>query len=123
MRQAGIIAAAGLIALTDMPGRLHEDHENAQHLASQLNQIEELDIDPTSVQTNIVIVRTDGVGVAAGDVVARLRDRGVLASLYGPTTVRFVTNRDATRDQTKQASAIALRLFEEILAEKKGTAP
>ena len=53
--------------------------------------------------------------------VERLRERGVLASLYGPTMLRFVTNRDATRDQVKEASDITVRLFEEIIEEKKGT--
>ncbi|MAF10813.1 threonine aldolase [Candidatus Poribacteria bacterium] len=123
MRQAGVIAAAGLIALNDMPARLHDDHENARHLAEELSQIDALGADPEAVQTNIVIVRTDGIGVAAGEVVERLRGRGVLASLYGPTMLRFVTNRDATRDQVKEASAITLRLFEEIIEERKGTAP
>ncbi|MEO2005626.1 MAG: beta-eliminating lyase-related protein, partial [Candidatus Poribacteria bacterium] len=122
MRQAGIIAAAGLIALDEMPGRLHEDHANAQHLATELSQIKELSLDPAAVETNIVIVHTDRVGAKAADVVERLQGRGVLASVYGPTTLRFVTNRDATRDQTKHASAIALQLFEELLKEKKGMA-
>ena len=122
MRQAGVIAAAGLIALTEMPARLHEDHENATYLAEQLSQVEELAVDPASVQTNIVIVRTDGVGADAGRVVERLRERGVLASVYGPTMLRFVTNRDASRDRVKEASAIALRLFEEIVEDSKGAA-
>ncbi|MBT7100947.1 threonine aldolase, partial [Candidatus Poribacteria bacterium] len=121
MRQAGVIAAAGLIALNDMPSRLREDHDNARQIAEQLSQIETLGMDPGAVQTNIVIVRTDGIGVAAGEVVERLRERGVLASLYGPTMLRFVTNRDATRDQVKEASDITVRLFEEIIEEKKGT--
>ena len=100
----------------------HVDHENATYLAEQLSQVEELAVDPASVQTNIVIVRTDGVGADAGRVVERLRERGVLASVYGPTMLRFVTNRDASRDRVKEASAIALRLFEEIVEDSKGAA-
>ncbi len=96
MRQAGVLAAAGLIALEQMPARLQDDHANARLLAEALVNIEGVDIDPDTVETNIVIFRLVGPATAA-DLVARLKARGILASAVGPATVRLVTHRDVSR--------------------------
>ncbi|HEY1984497.1 MAG TPA: GntG family PLP-dependent aldolase [Terracidiphilus sp.] len=96
MRQAGVLAAAGLIALEQMRARLHEDHSNARLLAEGLSSMEGVSIDLDSVETNIVIFRlTDGV--SASDLVARLKTRGVLASTVGPDAIRMVTHHDVSR--------------------------
>ena len=84
MRQAGMLAAAGLIALEKMPARLHEDHANARLLAEALATLENVAIDLDSVETNIVVFRLTG-GVSAVDVVTRLKARGILASALVPT--------------------------------------
>ena len=96
MRQAGILAAAGLIALEQMPARLHEDHANARLLAEALAQIEGVIIDLDAVETNIVIFRLAG-GASAADVVARLKTRGILTSTVGPDAIRLVTHHDVDR--------------------------
>jgi threonine aldolase len=96
MRQAGVLAAAGLIALEKMPARLHEDHANAKLLAETLANIEGVEIDPDNVETNIVIFRLTG-SQSAADLVARLKARGVLASAIGPNAVRLVTHHDVRR--------------------------
>ena len=96
MRQAGILAAAGLIALEQMPARLHEDHANARLLAEALAQIEGVIIDLDAVETNIVIFRLAG-GASAADVVARLKTRGILTSTVGPDAIRLVTHHDVGR--------------------------
>jgi threonine aldolase len=93
MRQAGIIAAAGLYALDHHVDRLAEDHENARVLAEGLAEIPGVGIDPTSVETNIVIFE---VADAAG-VCAALWDGGVELSPLGPTTLRAVTHLDVDR--------------------------
>ena len=96
MRQAGVLAAAGLIALEQGPARLHEDHANARLLAEALANMEGVAIDLDAVETNIVIFRLTG-GLSAAGVVARLKARGVLASTLGPGAIRLVTHLDVDR--------------------------
>ena len=96
MRQAGVLAAAGLIALQQGPGRLHEDHANARLLAEALSHMEGVAIDVDAVETNIVIFRLTG-GRNAAELVARLKARGVLASTLGPGAIRLVTHLDVDR--------------------------
>ena len=96
MRQAGILAAAGLIALEEMPERLHKDHANAKLLADSLAQLEGISIDPSTVETNIVVFRLNGA-LTAPELTARLKARGILASAVGPQTIRMVTHHDVTR--------------------------
>ena len=96
MRQAGVLAAAGLIALEQMPARLHEDHANARLLAEALAHMEGVSIDLHSVETNIVIFRLTGA-LSASDLVARLKERGILASTVGPDAIRLVTHHDVNR--------------------------
>ena len=79
MRQAGILAAAGLIALEDMPGRLPEDHANARYLALSLAKIPGIEIDLESVQTNIVIFTLANKGDATA-LVAALKAKGLLCA-------------------------------------------
>jgi threonine aldolase len=105
MRQAGILAAAGLIALEQMPSRLHEDHANARLLAEALAQMEGVAIDLDTVETNIVIFQLTG-GRSAPALVARLKARGVLASALGPETVRLVTHLDVDRAACVQAAEV-----------------
>jgi threonine aldolase len=112
MRQAGVLAAAGLIALEHGPGRLHEDHANARLLAEALAKMERVEIDPDSVETNIVIFRLTG-GVKAASVTARLKERGILASAFGANAIRLVTHLDVDRKACETAAAA---LAEEIAA-------
>ena len=90
MRQVGVLAATGLVALETMVDRLAEDHANARRLAEGLSHIAGLSIDFTAVETNIVIF-----DVARGDaqaLVANLAERGLLVSQYGPSRLRMVTH-------------------------------
>lgn len=105
MRQAGVLAAAGLIALENMPARLHEDHANARLLAETLSQIEGVEIDLASVETNIVIFRLKG-GLSAAELVDRLKARGILASALGPSMIRLVTHHDVNRDACVKAAEV-----------------
>jgi threonine aldolase len=98
MRQAGVLAAAGLIALELGPGRLHEDHDSAQRLARGLAEIDGVKIDPEKVVTNIVIFDISGTGLTANEISARLAEQGILASGFG-SAIRMVTHYDvSTRD-------------------------
>ena len=96
MRQVGVLAAAGLIALEQMPARLHADHANARLLAEALSHIEGVAIDLNTVETNIVIFRLTG-GIAPSELVARLKARGILASAVGSDAIRLVTHHDVDR--------------------------
>ena len=110
MRQAGILAAAGLIALDEMPARLHEDHANARVLAERLAALPEVSLDLHSVQSNIVIFTLRG-GRDAHTLVAALKVRGVLAGAVGPHAVRFVTHHDVDRSACVHAARIAAEVL------------
>ncbi|HEY5387610.1 MAG TPA: low-specificity L-threonine aldolase, partial [Thermoleophilia bacterium] len=98
MRQAGIIAAAGLYALDHNVARLSDDHRRARVLAERLAALPGLAVDLVTVQTNMVFAGTRGAGVPAADLVARLGEAGVLCLDEGPWTVRFVTHLDLDDD-------------------------
>ena len=102
MRQAGVIAAAGRIALDEMPLRLHDDHANAKMLAGCVAECREATIDLETVETNIVIFRVKD----AADVVARLKARGVWTSAIGVDAVRLVTHYDVARGDCERAAGV-----------------
>ncbi len=105
MRQAGVLAAAGLIALEEMPARLAEDHANARLLAEAVKQSDAVEIDMGTVQTNIVIFRLKTGGDSETFCTA-LKKRGVLASGIGPRAVRFVTHFDVSREDCDRAVGV-----------------
>ena len=102
MRQAGVLAAAGLIALEESPKRLHEDHANARLLAEGLAALPGVKIDPEKVVTNIVIFDVAETGMAADAICAQLRERGVLGSGFG-SAIRMVTHYDVSRADIETA--------------------
>jgi threonine aldolase len=103
MRQAGILAAAGLIALEDSPAGLPRDHANARFLAEGLARIPGIQVDPAAVATNIVVFDISASGLAPTDVNARLRERGVLINAINARCLRAVTHYDVDRAQCAQA--------------------
>ena len=115
MRQAGILAAAGLVALEKMPGRLAEDHAHARLLAETVAASEAAEIDLAAVQTNIVIFQLKEQGDAAGFVGA-LKEQGVLASAMGPHAIRLVTHFDVSRQQCEHAAGVLSGLLERVPA-------
>ncbi len=102
MRQAGVLAAAGLIALEESPKRLPEDHANARRLAEGLAELAGVKIDPENVVTNIVIFDVAGTSMSADDICKQLRERGVLASGFG-SAIRMVTHFDVSRSDVEKA--------------------
>ncbi|MGC8861977.1 MAG: threonine aldolase family protein [Armatimonadota bacterium] len=93
MRQAGIIAACGIVALESMIDRLAEDHANAKLLAQGLSEIPGFKVDPDKVETNMVYVDHSATGLSTDEVLSRLKAAGVLASGSPPNRIRFVTHR------------------------------
>ncbi len=102
MRQAGVLAAAGLIALEQGPKRLHEDHANARLLAESLAKIEGVAIDLKAIETNIVIFRLQNGN--AQEIAQRLRRRGVLVGVFGKDAIRLVTHLDVSRADCQNAA-------------------
>jgi threonine aldolase len=105
MRQVGIIAAAGLLALEKSPQRLHEDHANARRLAEGIAQIPCLKIDPASVRTNIVIFDCTASGINAVELCDALHEKGIWAQDTAPYSVRMVTHWNVNRDGIERALA------------------
>jgi threonine aldolase len=103
-RQAGVLAAAGLVALDTMVDRLAEDHENARTLAEGLAELRGIDCDLTRVQTNIVYFRLAGTSPA--DFLAACAKLGLRGGATGPDQVRFVTHYGITAADIKQALTI-----------------
>jgi threonine aldolase len=105
MRQAGVLAAACLVALEKMPRRLFDDHCNAKFLAEGLSQIPGIAVDPAKVQTNIVVFDISATGLAPAVISARLKERGVLLNGINDRQMRAVTHYDAAREACAQAVA------------------
>jgi threonine aldolase len=103
-RQAGIVAAAGLVALEEGPERLHEDHANARRLAEGVADASPGVTDPKDVQTNIVFADCGPIGLDPWEVVARLRHEGVLANVLADR-IRLMTHRDVSVDDVDAAVA------------------
>jgi len=106
MRQAGVLAAAGLLALEKSPARLHIDHENAQLLAQAAASIPGLRIDPAKVRTNILIFDCSQTGKTAVQFCDALAVHGVLAQDTALHSVRFVTHCDVDRAGIDRAIAV-----------------
>jgi len=110
MRQAGVLAAAGLIALEKMPARLHDDHANAKFLAAGLAQISGIRLDAGKVATNILVFNVAATGMSSFDICTKLRERGILASGIDSEHIRMVTHMDVDR----AACARALEVVQAI---------
>lgn len=93
MRQVGIIAACGIVALNKIIDRLIEDHKNAKKLAEGLSEIPWISINPDDVETNIVIVST---GRDEEEICKEMKEKGVLALPFGKKRIRFVTHKDVS---------------------------
>ena len=98
MRQAGILAAAGLIALEKMPARLKKDHDNAKLLAQGLADIPGIKIDPAKVPTNILVFDISGTGMDTTEFSRELGARNILANGIDSHQMRFVTHLDVSRE-------------------------
>jgi threonine aldolase len=120
MRQIGILAAAGLIALEESPALLRLDHQHARRLAEGLAEIPGVAIDPARVVTNIVISDISGTGWTTGDFAAALKSRGVLANGISPREMRFVTHCDVNSEEIGETLRIITAIFSEGREERRG---
>ncbi|MDQ6917224.1 MAG: aminotransferase class I/II-fold pyridoxal phosphate-dependent enzyme [Pseudomonadota bacterium] len=112
MRQVGIFAAAGVYALDHNLTRLVDDHANARTVAERLASSKKIDIDLASVQTNILVFTLAPDAPDAPTVVARARERGVLAFAFTPRMMRAVTHLDVSAEQCTRAADILVEIAE-----------
>jgi len=103
MRQVGVLAAAGLVALGESPKLLHRDHENARVLAEGLSRMKGIRLAPEKVVTNIVIFDVEGTGRTAAEICSELAKRKVLAGPFAKYTIRMVTHYDVDRAGIERA--------------------
>ncbi len=106
MRQAGVLAAAGLVALKETPNRLHSDHENARWLAERLPELPGIRLNPDRIATNIVIFDVSGTGRTSALLSAEFKSRGLLINGINASTMRLVTHFDVSRQDCESALGI-----------------
>jgi threonine aldolase len=112
MRQVGVLAAAGLVALEETPKRLHLDHENARALAEGLANLKGVAIDAEKIVTNIVIFDVAATGKTPSEICAKLKEKEILAIGFG-SSIRMVTHYDVSREDIEKT----IRASAEILGE------
>jgi threonine aldolase len=111
MRQSGILAAAGIVSLTEMVDRLEDDHVNARKLAEGLAEVKGLSIDPDDVRSNIVYFQVTREGITSQTLSERLRDQGIRVLPTGPDRLRAVTHYHVTSDDIDYALNVFSRVF------------
>jgi len=117
MRQAGIIAAAGIVALTTMVDRLAEDHQNARALAQGFALIAGLNVRPVANRTNMVVFDVDGDAKTARRFAVAMKERGVLISMREATSFRAVTHHGIARADIDRAVAAAAQAAGEVFGD------
>ena len=111
MRQAGILAAAGLIALEESPQRLQIDHENAKKLAEGVANLEDVAIDAEKVQTNIVIFDVSNTGKTSAEICDALKTENIFAIPFGKA-IRMVTHCDVSREDIEKTLSKLKQILE-----------
>jgi threonine aldolase len=106
MRQAGVLAAAGIYALEHNIQRLREDHEKAAYLARELSSIKGFGIDRASVQTNIIIIDVERTGKQPDEILQRLKSKGVILTPGNYLGLRAVTHLDVSMEDVREAARI-----------------
>jgi threonine aldolase len=106
MRQAGVVAAPGIVALEKMVDRLREDHENAKFLAEKMAKLNGIKLNMENVQTNMISFELDPTKVTDEVFLKGLKDNGVLALAQSKNKIRFVTHYGIRREHVEKAAAI-----------------
>ena len=118
MRQIGILAGAAHYALDHNIERLATDHAHAHSLASAVHNVVPLVVNPTNVDTNIVILDLQGANITASDLNSELKKAGILASTVGPTILRLVTHLDVNSEEIAKVNTILPELVERAFKAK-----
>ncbi len=118
MRQAGIIAAPGIIALEKMIDRLKEDHENAKFLAEGIMKIDGIKVDLEAVQTNMVRFDISGMDVPDELFLLELKRKGILASTVAKNSVRMVTHRGIEKGHIEKTINVIRNMERELVGKQ-----
>ncbi len=116
MRQAGVLAAAGLLALEETPKSLGEDHAKARSLAREIAKVPGIALDPAAVESNIIIFDVSGTGRPSADISQDLKARGVLMNGINPNQMRAVTHYDVSTADCATAAAILAEVTQPALS-------
>ena len=116
MRQAGMMAAAGLYALDHNVERLREDHNNARRLAQKIAQHPNIDLDPLAIQTNIVLFDLVGTDVSAVQLVELLEQKGINLGAFAAQRLRAVTHLDVSTANIDKAANAILQAVDKLTA-------
>ena len=111
MRQVGVLAAPGILALTEMVDRLKEDHERAKKLAVAIAELPGISLNPEHIQTNIIIFGLEHSRISIPEFLAKMKERGVLA-LATTGGIRFVVHKDIGDEDIDRA----ISAFHKILS-------
>jgi threonine aldolase len=111
MRQAGILAAAGIHALDHHLERLEEDHRHAKNLAQGISALRGVTVNPDEVETNIVILDVAGSGLTAPQVAGAMKEMGILIHAFSPTRIRLVTHLDVSIEDIEKALDAFRKVF------------
>lgn len=114
MRQAGIIAAAGIVAIKENIPRLKKDHENSALLGMMLSEIPNVIMDPKADQTNFVYINVTPTGLNAQQVTDALRERGLLVAKMADESIRLAVCRSTTREDVEKAAEIVIKYFKNL---------
>lgn len=115
MRQAGVLAAAGLVALDEMLPRLADDHATARRLAELISDAPHVELDLQAIETNIVFFALEKAApISAGDLVSRLREKGILANALGPRRIRMVTHYEISKADAELAGRTVCELLRTV---------
>jgi threonine aldolase len=117
MRQAGVFAAAGIVALESMIDRLAEDHQNARALAQGLGLVAGLNVRPVKRRTNMVMFEVDGGAEAGAKFAAAMKERGVIAHARAPSSFRAVTHHGISRRDIDLVVAAAAEAAGEVFGD------
>ncbi|MCD6362996.1 MAG: low-specificity L-threonine aldolase [Synergistetes bacterium] len=118
MRQAGVIAACGIVALTKMIDRLREDHENAELLARELSDVKGIIVEPVPVRTNMVYFMLLPGSLDAYELGRRLAEKGVKVSIVSKRRIRLVTHKDVSREDVITAARLIKEVIESTWQER-----
>jgi threonine aldolase len=114
MRQAGIIAAAGIVALEKMVERLEEDHKNARRLAEGISKVEGIRVDLARVQTNMVFLDISGLKTSDEVILSKLKQEGILASTLAKNRLRLVTHMGIEQEHVDKAIDVFVHIADDI---------
>ena len=115
LRQAGMLARAGLYAFENHLDKIAQDHINAKRLAEMIGSHELIDLDPADIESNLVFIDISKTGIPSGKIVAELEAQGINMGAFGESTIRAVTHLDVSAEDIEEAGVAFLNILNSLL--------